>query len=138
MSALLFENTNPLNTIVVLTGVSHYEWSLPWSCFQAFFFRGTEYYLLVSDTDVEQWRMAVRSLVDSRSYNHMNRLINKHGNRIGVAIHQDFCEGLRDRGHYSLDVGQQRDLAGKARRILVNTDSGKNTRISKWRHKDFL
>ena len=61
----------------------------------------------------------------------MNRLINKHGPRVGVAIHQDFCECLRDKGHYSLDTDFQRTLAGKARRVLVDTDTGKNRRLLK-------
>ena len=128
----------PLHTIVVLTGVSHSDWFIPYFYYQAFFFRGTEYYLLVCDTEIEQWRTALRSLVDSRSYGHMNRLINRHGARVGVAIHQDYCDCLRDKGHYSLDADFQRTLAGKANRVLVDTDTGKNRKIQKWQYKDFL
>ena len=37
----------------------------------------------------------------------MNCFINKHELRVGVVIHQDFCECFQDKEYYSLDIAFQ-------------------------------
>ena len=128
----------PLNVIVILIGNSCFDWFIPSSYYTAFFFRGTHYYLLSSDVDVEKWRNALHIVVHPNSWGHTNRLINKHGCGVGIAIHEDFCPQLRVNRHFSLDADSQRTFAGKARRILVDTDTAKSKRLMKWQQRQYL